>query len=229
MILAVKNSIPTPRVPTSFAHASEVSGTGDHIAERIARRSLAERGAEYSAEVRRLLDAGREVMRRCGTETRPRVVDIVVEAGLSNDAFYRHFKSKDALVAAILEDGTLRLQSYLAHQIDKATDPEERIRRWVEGILDQAADDAVAATTRAVLWNAGDTGRGFDAPDPATILAPLVLDAFADLGSPDPAGDSLLAAHAVIGALSDRLRAREHPDTASVDRIVAFVSAAVRR
>ena len=40
-----------------------------------------------------------------GTTSRPRVADIVAEAGLSNDAFYRHFASKDALVAALVEDG----------------------------------------------------------------------------------------------------------------------------
>ncbi len=30
--------------------------------------------------------------------SRPRVADIVAAAGLSNDAFYRHFPSKDALL-----------------------------------------------------------------------------------------------------------------------------------
>src|SRR4051794_27659711 len=74
------------------------------VAGRIAERSLAPRGAEYAAEIRRLLDAALTVIGRYGTDKRPRVADIVVEAGLSNDAFYRHFPSKDALVSAILED-----------------------------------------------------------------------------------------------------------------------------
>ena len=43
-------------------------------------------------------------MRQGGTAFRPRVPDIVAAAGLSNDA-YRHFPSKDALVA--------RLRSYV--------------------------------------------------------------------------------------------------------------------
>src|SRR6476620_1080023 len=89
------------------------------VATRIARQTLAARGPDYSAEVRRLLDAGREVMRRNGTSGRARVADIVAAAGLSNEAFYRHFASKDALVAAILDDGALRLRSYLEHQIAK--------------------------------------------------------------------------------------------------------------
>ncbi len=77
--------------------------------------------------------SGRELMARCGTTSRPRVADIVAAAGLSNDAFYRHFSSKDALVAAILEDGTERLTSYLAHQMAKEPTPERQVRRWVDG------------------------------------------------------------------------------------------------
>src|SRR5262245_61862471 len=107
------------------------------VAERIAQQSMAKRGANYADEVRRLLDAGLEVMRRCGTTSRPRVSDIVAAAGCSNDAFYRHFPSKDALVVAILEDGAQRLRSYLSHQMAKEAAPERQVRRWVEGVLAQ--------------------------------------------------------------------------------------------
>ena len=93
-----------------------------------AQQRLAERGAQYSEEVRRLLDAGLAVMRRCGTTSRPRVADIVAEAGLSNDAFYRHFQSKEALVAALLDDGSTRLASYLAHQMEKPSTPQDTCR-----------------------------------------------------------------------------------------------------
>ena len=48
---------------------------------RIARETLARRGAGYETEVRRLLDAALDVMRRCGTASRPRVADIVAAAG----------------------------------------------------------------------------------------------------------------------------------------------------
>src|SRR5688572_14130219 len=141
----------------------------DDVAQRIAQRAMAKRGAAYASEVRRLLDAGIEVMRRCGTESRPRVADIVAEAGLSNDAFYRHFASKDALVSAILEDGTERLSSYVAHLMTGEATPEGKVRRWVEGVLSQAADDEIASTTLAVLWNAGSlSGDVSSAPPNAT-------------------------------------------------------------
>ncbi len=157
MILAIKNAIPN----------SPPDAQPDDVAGRIVRRTLAKREDQYASEVRRLLDAALEVIRRCGTSSRPRVADIVVEAGLSNDAFYRHFRSKDALVTAILEDGGERLQSYLAHQMAKESTPEGQVRRWVPGVLAQADKD-IAATTLAVLWNAralvGDRRRVATSP-----------------------------------------------------------------
>jgi AcrR family transcriptional regulator len=197
--------------------------TGDTLASRIAARSLAKREANYANEVRRLLDAGREVMGRSGTTARPRVADIVAEAGLSNEAFYRHFPSKDALVAAILEDGTDRLHSYVGHQMSKESTAEARLRRWVEGVLSQA-DDESAETTRAVMWNAGSMGEEIMSSPPSVAgrLASLVRDTFAELGSADPEFDASLAAHATIGKLSDYLWRQMRPTESDVDRITAF-------
>jgi AcrR family transcriptional regulator len=140
----------------------------DEIASRIAQRALAKRGAGYAAEVRQLLDAALEVMRTRGPSASPRVADIVARAGLSNEAFYRHFPSKGALVAALLEDGTQRLQSYLAHRMEKEESAQGKVRSWIEGVLKQTSEE-VAGTTRAVLWNAG--GVGADGATGATSVA----------------------------------------------------------
>lgn len=201
----------------------------DDVAARIARRTLASRGPDYPAEVRRLLDAGREVMRRCGTDTRPRVADIVAAAGLSNDAFYRHFASKDALVAAILEDGAERLRSYLAHQMEKGATPADRVRRWVGGMLAQAADDESAATTRAVLWNAGGLGDSLVSSGWSRTLSTLLEEPFRELGSPAPELDASLVGHAVVGRLSGHLQQGVRPTRADTGRITAFCLAAVAR
>jgi AcrR family transcriptional regulator len=201
----------------------------DDVADRIAQRALAKRGATYATEVRRLLDAGLEVMRTCGTTSRPRVTDIVAAAGLSNDAFYRHFPSKDALVAAILEDGTERLQSYLAHQMTKEPTPQGKVRRWVQGVLAQAADKDIASTTLAVRWNAGSLGEDMasGAPLPSGRLATLLHDPFAELGSDDPALDASLVAHATVGKLADYLWQRVRPTPAQIDHVATFCLAAV--
>ncbi|HUC06003.1 MAG TPA: helix-turn-helix domain-containing protein [Acidimicrobiales bacterium] len=200
------------------------------VAERIVRRSLAKRESEYADEVRRLLDAALEVMARCGTTSRPRVADIVAAAGLSNDAFYRHFRSKDDLVAALLEDGSDRLAGYLAHQMAKAPTPETKVRRWVEGVLGQAVGE-IAATTLAVLWNGGAAGGGRAAGRhfASAPLAFLLAEPFRALGSDRPDLDAALAAHATLGLLSDHLWQGVEPRRADVERVTAFCLGAVRR
>jgi AcrR family transcriptional regulator len=173
---------------------NSILDTENDVVARIAQRTLAEREAGYASEVRRLLDAALEVIRQGGTTSRPRVADIVAAAGLSNDAFYRHFPSKDALVAALLEDGAQRLARYIAHQMSKEPDPAGQVRRWVEGMLSQTREE-IAATTLAVLWNGG---------------------------SIDPDLDASLAAHAVVGKISDHLWQRATPTRAEIDHITAF-------
>jgi AcrR family transcriptional regulator len=208
MILDVQNTIPAGRTP--------------------AQEALAKREAAYAEEVRRLLDAGLEVMRRCGTTSRPRVADIVAEAGLSNDAFYRHFRSKDALVAALVDDGALRLRSYLDHAMAKARTPAAKVRRWVEGVMSQAEGE-VAATTLAVVWNgdsvAGPTGPGSTVA--RTQPGALLEGPFANLGSARPELDASLAAHAIFGRLSELLWSGTHADPAEVEHLVAFCLNAV--
>ena len=207
MILTMQNAILEP----------------DEIAGRIAQQSLAKRGADYASEVRRLLDAALTVMRERGTTSRPRVADIVGAAGLSNDAFYRHFSSKDALVTALIDDGATRLVSYLDHQMAKEPTAERKIRRWVEGVLSQT-DEEIAATTLAVLWNAGTAGEGVAAGRhfASAPLGELLHDPFTALGSTDPELDSSLVAHAVLGKLSDYLWQRKRPSRAEVQAITGF-------
>ena len=205
-------------VPTNPQGANG-PGVGDDVAARVARQTLDRRGADYAEEVRRLLDAGLAVMRRCGTESRPRVADIVAEAGLSNDAFYRHFPSKDALVAAILEDGNVRLGAYVAHQMTKSTTPEGQVRRWVEGVMSQADDD-IAATTLAVMWNAGGPLTGAPAASADPIATPL-RGPLAALGCADPELDARLLTHATVGCLSEHLLAGTKPSPPEIDHLVA--------
>jgi AcrR family transcriptional regulator len=197
--------------------------TEGDVAARIAGRSLSKRGQDYTAEVRRLLDAGLAVMTDGDPATRPRVADIVAAAGLSNDAFYRHFPSKDALVAAIIEDGAERLRSYLHHQMAKEPAPAGQVRVWVEGVLAQARGD-VAPATLGVLWNAGGIGDGMASGHSRLNprLAQLLETPLAALGSGDPVLDAALLTHAVVGRLSDHLWQRTVPSQAEIDHLVAF-------
>ncbi len=213
--------MPKNAIPEASPEASE------DLASRIAQQTLARRGAEYAGEVRRLLDAALEVIRQYGTTSRPRVADIVAAAGLSNDAFYRHFPSMDALVAALLEDGTERLAGYLRHQMDKETSPEEQVRRWVEGVLSQTKKE-IAAPTLAVLWNGRSVGTSRP-HDASASLALLLHEPFAALGCTDPELFASLVSHAALGKVAEDLWAERTPTRGEVARIVAFSVAAASR
>ena len=233
MILAIKNSISDlggqpPGTAETATGGSDPGPPETDVAGRIVRRSLAKREEEYAGEVRRLLHAALEVMQKCGTSSRPRVADIVAAAGLSNEAFYRHFRSKDALVNALLEDGAERLRSYLTHQLAKERTPDGKVRRWVSSVLSQA-DGEVAATTLAVLWNGGSAAGGLAAGRhfATSPLASLLEEPFAALGSETPELDAALAAHATLGTLSDLLWRRAEPTRADIDRVTNFCVRAV--
>jgi AcrR family transcriptional regulator len=143
------------------------------VAARIARRALAKRGADYESEVRRLLDAALEVMRQGGTTSRARVADIVAAAGLSNDAFYRHFPSKDALVAALLEDGAERLASYVAHQMGQGP------------CLKATQGQNLFLSERAVVRLPGTASRPWQGADRAALY-PIIRPQFHEPHEPQP-------------------------------------------
>ncbi|MET8798751.1 TetR/AcrR family transcriptional regulator [Nocardia sp. NPDC004568] len=195
---------------------------------RIARKAVAEREAEYAGEIRRLLDAALDEVRRCGADARPRVADIVAAAGLSNDAFYRHFRSKDALMAAVLADGAERLAHYVAHRMSKEEEPRASVRCWVAAILAQA-EPALAADTRAVLCHTGGlgvdlvTGQAGSAP---RRLAELLHAPFAELGVAEPEFVAGLVAYATVGRLSEYLWSDTEPTPAEIARLGDFCLAA---
>jgi len=122
------------------------------VEERLADRTLSARRETYAAEVRKLIDAAFEVMRTTG-DIDPSVRDIVRGAGLSNQAFYRHFASKDALLLAVLADGHAQLVDYLRTRVSSVADPEAKIRVWVEGVMAQARHVRAAEATRPFAIN----------------------------------------------------------------------------
>ncbi|MGI5219827.1 TetR/AcrR family transcriptional regulator [Nocardia sp. CA-290969] len=191
---------------------------------RIARKAVAEREAEYAGEIRRLLDATLDQVRRCGPNARPRVADIVAAAGLSNDAFYRHFRSKDELMAAVLADGAERLADYVAHRMAKQSRPRDRVRSWVAAILAQA-ESGSAADTRAVLCQTGALGADLVAGQAGSAprrLAVLLHEPLRELGVREPEYCAGLLAYAAVGKLSEHLWAATEPDPAEVERLVDF-------
>ena len=193
-------------------------------ATRLAKRSLADREAECSAEIQRILDAGLAVMARCGTTSSPRVADIVAEAQVSNEAFYRYFGSKADLVVAVSEAGAERLFSYIAHQMSKRPEPKAQIETWVRCVLAQAGDPAVAEPTRAVFWNAAavaDRSKR-ERLDANAHLANLLIPPLTEIGSEDPARDATAVTATVFTLLQQYLHDRVQPSDSDVQHAVRF-------
>ena len=103
------------------------------VAERSVQRTLESRTV-YSEEVARLIGAAIAVMRRSQSKNPTvSVSDTIAEAGLSNQAFYRHFQGKDEFLLAILDDGLRQLLVYLEREMAQATSPLDKVRKWVQG------------------------------------------------------------------------------------------------
>jgi AcrR family transcriptional regulator len=191
------------------------------VAERTALRTLAGRYETYAEEAKRLIDAGLTVMRRTGS-IEPRVSDIVREAGLSNQAFYRHFRSKDELLVAVLDDGQRRLESYLVARMARATTGADRMRAWIEGVLEQARNADAAENTRPFASNAVRLADSFPAEHTASrdrLLIPL-RDAVVDAGGDERDADAIY--HLAMGRMQDAVVRREQPSADEVEHLVEF-------
>ena len=110
---STRSDQPLPALPTDEPVGDRVS-----VAERSVQRTLENRRTAYSEEVARLIEAAVVVMQR-STSKNPTVSvsDTITEAGLSNQAFYRHFQGKDEFLLAILDDGLRQLLVYLEREM----------------------------------------------------------------------------------------------------------------
>ncbi len=197
------------------------------VEERLADATLAERRGQYTSEVRRLIDGAFAVMRTTG-DIDPQVRDIVKAAGLSNQAFYRHFPSKDALLLAVLADGQRQLVEYLRARVDSTDDPELQVRRWIEGMLAQARNPEAAEATRPFAINGARLADRYPddlAATHAELLDTLVPSVEALGGT---AQDGSFVCELALSRMNDAIIQRRSPRTEEVERLVAFCLAGVR-
>jgi len=221
VILARRLDEPEPLRTPIHADGAAAAGEGSVVTD-LASRALEERRAAYADEVRRLLDAAYAVMRSTG-DLDPRVGDVVKAAGLSNQAFYRHFRAKDELLLAVLTDGRQRLVRTLTERMARAGEPRARIAAWIAGVMAQARNAEAAANTRPFAIHGARLADRFPAEWRASreaLIAPLRA-AVAEAGG-DVERDPELCYHLAFGAMEAALVARETPTRADVDRLVEF-------
>jgi AcrR family transcriptional regulator len=219
------------KVPTGVSALREATAI-----QRAALRSLAGRRLAYEAEIERLLDAAFALIQQTG-ELEPRVGEIVREAGLSNQAFYRHFRSKHELLVAVLDRGVELLAGYLAHRMEAAATGSARVRAWLEGLLAQALDpDAADATRPFALARArlaelypeevAESERRVTALVERALREAIAAGEFPG-AAPERDAESLY--HLAMGWVQARLVSGAGADRADADRLVAFAFRGLER
>jgi AcrR family transcriptional regulator len=202
-------------MPTDPALAALIEAA-DSLAEGAARRRLGDRPAAARTEVRRILDAALELLRG-GAELR--IAAVVRTARVSNDAFYRAFRGKAELLAAVADDSARQLLTDLRQAM--TGDPADQVRTCVRVVLARASR-ANAPTTRAVLRHTPRPGNTLPAR-----LATLLADPLARLGATTT--DALTTAGTILAVMEHHLWADQPPRQADEDALCRYVLRAVTR
>lgn len=90
------------------------------------------------------------------------IAAVLDRARLSTRAFYRHFESKDELVAAVFLEATRNEVLRLKARMATAADPTAAVAAWIEGRLDLAYDEDISSSPELA------------SPVHSAILGPLI-------------------------------------------------------
>jgi len=206
----------------------------EHLAHRAVERSVAGRRAEYEREMVRIVEATFAIIERTGTLD-PSMREILAEAGLSTQTFYRYFTSKDELMLALLDEGRRRLLASLQRRMERSTVPTEQVRAWIQGVLAQASNTAAAARTRPWVMSEQRLSELF--PDEQQTSVDLLIglldepisrlgdsfDGGAGTGGRDAVHTTAVMVYRLTFAtLRSHLAAGTKPNPGEIEELVAF-------
>ena len=101
------------------------------------------------------------------------VAMVLERANLSTRAFYRHFDSKEELVAAVFLETARIEKRRLRRRMTAATTEIEAVTAWIDGRLDLAFDDSIGSDLRSLSMEAQSQSPGLVQPAYAEMLKPL--------------------------------------------------------
>lgn len=206
---------------------SGASQLTEAVANRSLERTLAQRRDAYVQEVQAVVDATYRLIARTGSFD-PKLREILRETGLSTQAFYKHFRSKDELMLVLLDDGRRQLVGYLEHRMDKVSDPADKLRAWIEGVLAQASHPDVAARTRPFLAHQDRLAEQFpeEQQQSVDLLVGLVATVIESMPGPrskqSVRRDAQAVYELVMGTLHRHVAHGSRPAPAEVDHLVRF-------
>jgi AcrR family transcriptional regulator len=163
---------------------------------------------EKAAETRAALkQAARQVFLRKGYPN-TKITDITAEAGRAAGSFYDHFPSKEALLAALLDDlgqqADTEIMERSAPGVHDLTDPVQ-MRSHLVVMWNVYRDHlpVVVAQTQAILAEEPSSGRAWQTLVTQTGILRSHLEAAQDAGTPLPGRTDLIAA--AMGAMLSML------------------------
>jgi len=196
----------------------------DTLAQRAVDRSVGDLRAEYAEQIGRVLEATYDLIERSGN-VEPSLREILRETGLSTQAFYRYFQSKDELFLLLLDDGRRRIVGYLQNRMKRESTPEDRVRAWIEGVLAQAANERAASRTRPFVANQDRLAEAFPAEQQASIdlLVDQLATAIAAVApETDARRDAIVIYRLAFATLQHHLVHGTHPSARETDHVVGF-------
>jgi AcrR family transcriptional regulator len=102
------------------------------------------------------------------------VTTVLERANLSTRAFYRHFDSKEELVAAVFLETARVEKRRLRRRMANATTEIEAVTAWIDGRLELAFDDSIGSDLRRLSLEAQSQSPGLVQPAYAEMLKPLI-------------------------------------------------------
>ncbi|ROO89017.1 TetR family transcriptional regulator [Actinocorallia herbida] len=136
--------------------------------------------AEHRALRRRaLLDAARAILAETGGKEPPGLGAVAERAGLARPSVYQYFKSRDALLAALIEDMFPQWTAFVNARMDEAEGDGAKILAYVEANLHLVASGehaivqalATLADSEVVMRSSGALHEGLRGPLVAALAA----------------------------------------------------------
>ena len=202
--------------------------TIDHLADRAVARTVATRRAEFGAEMRRIADTTFSLIERTGSLD-PSMREILAETGLSTQAFYRYFSSKDELMLALLDEGRRRLVDTLRKRMARAAGAPDQVRAWIEGVLAQSANATAAARTRPWVLSEARLTEQFPEEQQASVdlLVALLREPLAQFGTTTRSHDdnnriATMIYQLTFATLRTHLVSGTKPDSREAEAFIGF-------
>jgi AcrR family transcriptional regulator len=201
----------------------------DSLLERTIQRSVYQRNGAVAEEPEELVEATFRLIAETGNVD-PNVRDILREAGISTQAFYRYFTSKDELMLVVLDAGRRRLATYLENRMNRHDDPLEQISEWIAGVIHQCEVKRASARTRPFMLHKGGLEARF--PDEYALTESLLRNQLTTAitrgiemrlcETSDPDGDAQIIYDYTMTHMSRHLVRRINPDPDLVRRLTSF-------